>query len=175
MHIVAGAVYPLLRREEGERPGARPDTLPSAAGACLLVSSVRGDTMDKREINPTDWLLGFNINHGIEITGAQRVLYLSGQTANAADGAPMHAGDIVAQFQLAWDNLKAALAAADMGPSNIVRMNMYTTDVGAFMAAAEHLVPIFAGDGCKPVSTLLEVAALFEPELMIELEATAVA
>lgn len=45
--------------------------------------------MEKREINPTDWLLGFNINHGIEVTGAQRVLYLSGQTSNAADGAPV--------------------------------------------------------------------------------------
>ncbi|HVS64298.1 MAG TPA: RidA family protein [Thermoanaerobaculia bacterium] len=131
--------------------------------------------MEKREINPSDWLLAFNINHGIEVTGAQRVLYLSGQTSNAADGALMHAGDLVAQFRLAWENLKAALVAADMNPTNIVRLNMYTTDVPAFMAAAGELVPIFAGDGCKPVSTLLGVAALFEPEAMIELEATAVA
>lgn len=131
--------------------------------------------MQKREINPTDWLLAFNINHAIEVTGAQRVLYLSGQTSNAADGAPMHAGDLVAQFRLAWSNLKDALSAADMGPADIVRLNIYTTDVEGFMAAAGDLVPIFAGDGCKPVSTLLGVAALFEPEIMIELEATAVA
>jgi enamine deaminase RidA (YjgF/YER057c/UK114 family) len=131
--------------------------------------------MEKREINPSEWLLAFNINQGIEVTGAQRVLYLSGQTANAADGAPMHPGDLAAQFRLAWANLKDALAAADMDPTNIVRLNMYTTDVDGFMAAAGDLVPIFAGDGCKPVSTLLGVTALFEPELMIELEATAVA
>ena len=131
--------------------------------------------MDKREINPSEWLLAFNINQGIEITGAQRVLFLSGQTANAADGAPMHEGDIVAQFQMAWDNLKAVLSEAGMDPTNIVRMNMYTTDVEVFMGAAAELVPIFAGDGCKPVSTLLGVDALFEPELMVELEATAVA
>jgi enamine deaminase RidA (YjgF/YER057c/UK114 family) len=43
------------------------------------------------------------------------------------------------------------------------------------MASAQDLVPIFAGDGCRPVGTLLGVAALFEPEIMIELEATAVA
>ena len=130
--------------------------------------------MEKRDINPTEWLQAFNINHGIEVTGTQRVLFLSGQTANAADGAPMHPGDLVAQFKLAWANLKDALTAADMDPTNIVRMNMYTTDVEGFMAAAEQLVPVFAGDGCKPVSTLLGVAALFEPDLMIELEATAV-
>lgn len=131
--------------------------------------------LEKRDINPTDWLMAFNINQGIEVTGAERVLYLSGQTANDAEGAPLHPGDLVAQFQAAWDNLKAALAAAEMGPSNIVRMNMYTTDVEGFMAAAGDLVPIFAQDGCKPVSTLLGVAALFHPDIMIELEATAVA
>lgn len=131
--------------------------------------------MQKREINPTDWLLAFNINHGIEVTGGQRVLYLSGQTSNAADGAPLHAGDLVAQFRQAWSNLKGALAAADMTPANVVRLNFYTTDVDAFMAAAGELVPIFAEDGCKPVGTLLGVTRLFEPEIMIELEATAVA
>lgn len=131
--------------------------------------------MQKRAINVTDWLLGFNLNQAIEVTGGQRVLYLSGQTANAADGAPMHTGDLVAQFRLAWTNLKDALHAADMAPPNIVRLNMYTTDMDAFMAVAGELVEVFATDGCKPVCTLLGVARLFEPELMIELEATAVA
>ena len=131
--------------------------------------------MQRREINPTEWLQAFNLNQGIEVTGGQRVLYLSGQTSNDAEGAPMHAGDLVAQFGLAWSNLKDALAAADMDATHIVRLNMYTTDVDAFMAAAGELVPIFAGDGCKPVSTLLGVSRLFQPDLMIELEATAVA
>ena len=36
--------------------------------------------MQKREINPTEWLGAFNINHAIEVTGAQRVLYISGFT-----------------------------------------------------------------------------------------------
>jgi enamine deaminase RidA (YjgF/YER057c/UK114 family) len=131
--------------------------------------------MERREINPTDWLLAFNINQGIEVTSAQRTLYLSGQTSNGPDGAPLHPGDLVAQFRQAWSNLKDALAAAGMDASNIVRLNMYTTDVPAFMAAAHDLVPIFAGDGCRPVSTLLGVSALFEPGILIELEATAVA
>lgn len=131
--------------------------------------------MLKRDINPTGWLQGFNINHGVEVVGGQRTLYLSGQTSNGPDGAPMHAGDIVAQFRLAWANLKDALAAADMTPANIVRLNFYTTDMDAFMAAIDALVPIYADDGCKPACTLLGVTRLFEPELMIELEATAVA
>jgi enamine deaminase RidA (YjgF/YER057c/UK114 family) len=131
--------------------------------------------MQKREINPTEWLQAFSINHGIEVTGGQRVLYLSGQTSNDANGAAMHPGDLVAQTRLAWSNLKDALAATDMDPSNIVRLNIYTTDIDGFMAAAGEIVPIYAEDGCKPVCTLLGVTRLFEPELMIELEATAVA
>ena len=131
--------------------------------------------MKKRAINPTEWLLGFNINHGIEVSGAERMLFLSGQTATDAEGAPQHAGDLPAQFRLAWSNLKDALAEAGMDATNIVRLNMYTTDVPAFMAAAEELVSVMAGDGCQPVSTLLGVTALFEPEVMVELEATAVA
>ena len=131
--------------------------------------------MERREINPSDWLLAFNINHGIEVTGAERVLYLSGQTSNGPDGAPLHPGDLVAQFRTAWSNLKDALSGAEMTPTNIIRLNIYTTDVPGFMAQAGELVPIFAGDGCKPVCTLLGVASLFEPEIMVELEATAAA
>jgi enamine deaminase RidA (YjgF/YER057c/UK114 family) len=131
--------------------------------------------MNSRRINPTDWLLGFNINQGIEVTDAKRTLYLSGQTSNGPDGAPLHKGSLIDQFRLAWDNLKQTLSEADMTPENIVRLNFYTTDVPAFMAAADEIVSIYADDGCQPVSTLLGVTALFEPELMIELEATAVA
>ncbi len=131
--------------------------------------------MERRSINPTSWLGAFNIEHGIEVTGAQRTLFLSGQTSNGADGEPLHPGDFSAQFKLAWSNLKDALAEAGMTPADVVRLNIYTTDVDAFMGAAGELVPVLAGDGCKPVSTLLGVTRLFEPTIMVELEATAVA
>jgi enamine deaminase RidA (YjgF/YER057c/UK114 family) len=131
--------------------------------------------MQARPINPQTWLDAFNINQAIEITGGQRVLYVSGQTSNDTSGAPMHPGDLVAQFKLAWKNLVEVLAAANMEPKNIVRLNFYTTDVDAFMAKAGEMVPVFAQAGCKPVSTLLGVARLFEPSIMIEIEATAVA
>jgi len=131
--------------------------------------------MQVRPINAQTWLGSFNVNQAIEVTSGQRVLYVSGQTSNDANGAPMHPGDLAAQFKLAWQNLVEVLAAADMKPANIVRLNFYTTDVDGFMAKAGELVPIFASAGCKPVSTLLGVTRLFEPSIMIEIEATAVA
>jgi enamine deaminase RidA (YjgF/YER057c/UK114 family) len=96
------------------------------------------------------------------VTGGQRVLYVCGQTSNDTSGAPMHPGDLVAQFQLARKNLIEVLAAANMEPTNIVRLNFYTTDVEAFMAKAGEMVPVFAQAGCKPVSTLLGVARLLK-------------
>jgi enamine deaminase RidA (YjgF/YER057c/UK114 family) len=131
--------------------------------------------MQVRPINAQTWLGAFNINQAIEVTAGQRVLYVSGQTSNDANGAPMHPGDLAAQFKLAWKNLVEVLAAADMKPGNIMRLNFYTTDVEGFMAKANQLVPIIAEAGCKPVSTLLGVTRLFEPSIMIEIEATAVA
>ena len=50
----------------------------------------------------------------------------------------MHPGDIVAQFRLAWANLKDALTEAGMTPADVVRLNMYTTDVDGFMAKGSH-------------------------------------
>lgn len=115
------------------------------------------------------------MNHAIEVKGGERTLYLSGQTASAPDASALHPGDLVAQFQTAWDNLKAALTEADMDPAHIVRMNIYTTDVAQFMEKAVDIIPIFAADGVEPVCTLLGISALYDPDLMVEIEATAVA
>lgn len=130
--------------------------------------------MKKTNFNPTAWLQGFGLNHAIEVSGSTRTLYLSGQTASGPDGAPLHPGDIVAQYKSAWQCVKDALAAADMTPANLVRMNFYTTDVDAFMAAAEEIMPIHVEEGAEIVATLLGVSRLYDPATMIELEATAV-
>lgn len=131
--------------------------------------------MEKRSINPSPWLLEFGINHGVEVAGGQRVLYLSGQTSTASDGTPMHEGDLVAQFKFAWENLVEALKEAGMSPSHVVRLNLYTTDVDGLMGNGEELFGLITNSGCQPTATLLGVARLYHPAIMVELEATAVA
>lgn len=131
--------------------------------------------MERRAFNPTPWLTHFHLNHAVEVRDVKRSLYLSGQASSAADGAPLHAGDLVAQFGEAWKQLKDALSTADMAPSNIVRLNIYTVDVDRFMAESEGLVAHFKRDGCSPCCTLAGVTRLYHPEILIELEATACA
>lgn len=96
--------------------------------------------MEKRTHNPTPWLQGFGLNHAVEVSGGERTLYLSGQTSSAPDGSPLHPGDMVAQYKQAWRCVLDALAAAGMDASNLVRLNFYTTDVPAFMEAAEQIM-----------------------------------
>jgi enamine deaminase RidA (YjgF/YER057c/UK114 family) len=131
--------------------------------------------MDRKTHNPTQWLQHFGLNHAVEVSGASRTLYLSGQTASDADGAPMHPGDMVAQYKAAWNCLADALAAAGMDAGNLVRLNFYVTDVPAFMEVADQIMPIHGAAGAQIASTLLGVQALYHPDIMIEIEATAVA
>lgn len=130
--------------------------------------------MDIKTHNPTEWLTHFGLNHAIEVKGGERTLYLSGQTSSDAEGEPLHAGDLVAQFTYAWGELLKALASADMTPANLVRLNIYTLDVPAFMEAAEQIVPIYAQSGAQLCATLLGVKELYHPDILIEIEGTAV-
>lgn len=133
--------------------------------------------METRSVNPWTWQDEFGFSQAVEASGAQRVLLCAGQTSVDADGAPLHPGDMAAQTGQALDNLEAVLTQAGMGLGNVVRLNFYTTDVDAFFASGGEVIGarVGAAGGPLPAGTLLGVTRLAFPELMIELEATAVA
>jgi enamine deaminase RidA (YjgF/YER057c/UK114 family) len=131
--------------------------------------------VERTAVNPWTWSLNFGFNQGEIVEGATRVLFCAGQTSVDGDGTPQHPGDMAAQIGLAADNLEAVLKGAGMGLSNVVRLNFYTTDVDAFLANAAALGERTGAAGVAPPGTLLGVARLAFPELMIEMEATAVA
>ena len=131
--------------------------------------------MDRTAINPWTWSVNFGFNQGELVEGASKVLFCSGQTSVDADGAPQHPGDMAAQIALALDNLEAVLGEAGMTLANVVRLNFYTTDVDEYLANAGVLGARTGAAGVAPAGTLLGVARLAFPELMIEMEATAIA
>jgi enamine deaminase RidA (YjgF/YER057c/UK114 family) len=130
--------------------------------------------MERRVINPWTWQDNFGFVQAVETRGAQRILFCAGQTSNDADGKVMHAGDMRAQITLALDNLETVLKASGFELSDVVRLNMYTTDVDQLLANYDALVSRCAAAGMRQSSTLLGVTRLAFPEFMIELEATAV-
>jgi enamine deaminase RidA (YjgF/YER057c/UK114 family) len=131
--------------------------------------------MERREINPWPWSVEMGFQQAVEVTGTQRTLYCSGQTSVDESGKPLHPGDMAAQVATALDNLEAVLAGAGMALSDVVRLNLYTTDVDAFMGGMESVGARLGAAGVRNASTLLGVERLAYPELMVELEATAVA
>ena len=80
-----------------------------------------------------------------------------------------------AQVGKALDNLEAVLRQAGLALADVARLNYYTTDVDAFLGAGDVWAARLAAAGCRPASTLLGVARLAFPELLVEIEATAVA
>jgi enamine deaminase RidA (YjgF/YER057c/UK114 family) len=131
--------------------------------------------VQRTAVNPWQWSTAFGFNQGEVVQDGQRVLFCAGQTSVDGDGNPMFAGDMAAQISLAADNLEAVLRGAGMSLANVVRLNFYTTDVDAYLANAGALGERTAAAGVAPPGTLLGVARLAFPELMVELEATAVA
>jgi 2-iminobutanoate/2-iminopropanoate deaminase len=78
-----------------------------------------------------------------------------------------------AQLECALDNLEVVLEAAGAMMHDVVRLDYYTTDVGALFGAWDVVATRLARSECRPASTLLGVQALAFPELLVEIEATA--
>jgi enamine deaminase RidA (YjgF/YER057c/UK114 family) len=130
--------------------------------------------MQRDVVNPWTWQDQLGFAQANRLSGGEQMLVCAGQTSVDADGAPVHAGDMGAQVGKALDNLETVLGEAGFTLADVVRLNYYTTDVDAFIQAGEVYAARLGAAGCRPASTLLGVARLAFPDLMVELEATAV-
>jgi enamine deaminase RidA (YjgF/YER057c/UK114 family) len=130
--------------------------------------------MERREINPWTWQDAFGFVQAVEVTGQGKILFCSGQTSNDAEGKLLYADDMRGQINSALDNLETVLRESGYRLEDIVRLNMYTTDVDLFLANYDALVSRLAAAGCRQSATLVGVTRLAFPEWMVELEATAI-
>jgi enamine deaminase RidA (YjgF/YER057c/UK114 family) len=131
--------------------------------------------MERTAVNPVTWSAGMGFNQGEIVSGSTRTLYCSGQTAMSGEGEPQHDGDMAAQLALSLDNLKAILGEADMSLANLVKLNVYTTDVDLLFQHYGVLASQLGAAQAAPTTTMLGVTRLAIPGQMIELEGTAVA
>ncbi|MEE1939551.1 RidA family protein [Streptomyces sp. TRM 70361] len=131
--------------------------------------------MERTAVNPVTWSVERGLNQGEVVSGHTRSLYISGQTAMSEDGRPRHDGDMAAQLALSTDNLEAVLGKAGMSLANLVRLNVYTTDVDLLLRHYGALAARLGAAGVAPTSTLLGVTRLAIPGQLVEFEGTAVA
>jgi enamine deaminase RidA (YjgF/YER057c/UK114 family) len=127
--------------------------------------------MERTAVNPWAWSVKLGFDQAQLVEGHRRQLVCSGQDAVDVDGNPQHPGDMAAQLGLALDNLEAVLAGAGMTVANVVRLTTYTTDVDALLEYFGALTERFGSE--RFATTLLGVARLAAPDLLVVLEATA--
>ena len=132
--------------------------------------------MEQHNVNPWTWQDEYGFSQAVEVTGAERVLYCAGQTSTGEDGRTLHGDDMRAQTVQALDNLETVLHDAGMSLANVVRINYYVTDMDRYFSEGAAAVGERLGAaGVQPAGTLLGISRLGFPDLLIEIEATAVA
>lgn len=144
------------------------------AASLLLGACSATPQLQRTPVNPWPWGEAIGMHQAEIVSGERRTLYLSGQTALDADGKVVPGLDLRAQFEAAFANLDTVLKAAGMTRANVVRTVIYTTDIQAATQHWDVYMQHFGAVGSKPPASLIGVAELAFPGLLIEIEATAV-
>lgn len=116
--------------------------------------------------------------HQVSVATGSRFVFVAGQVAVDAQGAPVGAGDLAAQAEQCYRNVATALAGAGAGFDDVARLTVYAVDwtpdkmpqfmTGVMRAAAA------LGITALPPASLIGVSMLASPEFLLEIEATAV-
>lgn len=114
----------------------------------------------------------------VGVATGSRTVYLSGQVARTAEGEPVGQGDLAAQVEQAFVNVTTALQGVGGSFDDVAKLTVYVVDwtpdkMEALLAGAGRAVERLGIDPVKP-TTLIGVAALGEPDLLVEIEAIAV-
>jgi len=105
------------------------------------------------------------------IQGDGRIIHLKGQVALDRDGKVVGAGDMRAQTRQVLENIRAVLAALGGRMEDVLSLTHYVTDIDAFAGVGDIRREFFRAP--YPVTTTVQVAALYDPRLVLEITAIA--
>jgi enamine deaminase RidA (YjgF/YER057c/UK114 family) len=108
---------------------------------------------------------------------ANRIIFISGQTALDRDGNLVGKNDFSAQAMQVFRNLAVALKERGCDASNVVKMTVFLTDMDNLASYREARNHFFGSvtPPAAPAVTLIEVSKLYGPDFLIEIEAIAAA
>lgn len=131
--------------------------------------------METKAINPWTWQDAFHFAQAVDARGMARVVFCAGQTSVDPGGRALHRGNMARQLEQAFDNLATVLTHSGLTMANVVRLNYYVTDMEAFAEARGVVEARLGSLAVKPSGVLLGVTRLAQADLLVEIEATAVA
>ena len=111
------------------------------------------------------------ISHYTDAVRFGDLLFVSGIAPFDSTGEVVGEGDVVAQTRQVLQNLLDALRTVGADMSDVLKVTVFLTDINDRQA----INPVrqeFFGDA-RPASTLIEVSALADPEMLVEIEAVA--
>ena len=124
-----------------------------------------------RFLNPASMPQSFGYTQMVEVTGS-KMLYISGQIAINPTGQVVGVGDLHAQAQQVFENLKAGLAAAGATFEHVVKLQLFLLDITQIQIVRD-VRDRYVNTQSPPASTAVEVRRLFRDELLIEIDAIA--
>ena len=127
---------------------------------------------ERRFLSPDTLPRPFGYSHVVDAP-AGRIVYVSGPVPLDAAGELVGAGDFAQQARQVFQNLNAALEAAGVGWDQVVKLNFFVTGLSE-IAALREIRDEYVNTEQPPASTLVQVAALFRPDVMFEADAVAV-
>jgi 2-iminobutanoate/2-iminopropanoate deaminase len=101
-----------------------------------------------------------------------RTIYVSGQVSFDAEGNVVGEGDVKLQTETVLEHVKTVVEEAGGGMEDIVKVTVFITDMGLYDEIHEVRRRYF--EEPFPASSMVEVSALIDPRLLIEIEAVAV-
>jgi enamine deaminase RidA (YjgF/YER057c/UK114 family) len=147
---VAGAMAPALAQPT-ERRAAMPDNV--------------------RFSNPETMQKPPGYSHVVELTGPGRTVYFAGQLG--IDKSGRMGANAREQTEMAFENVKAALASVGATFANVVKLNIYIVDIATNIVHYREVRGQYVNTAAPPASTAIGVPQLARPGALIEVEAIA--
>lgn len=143
-------------------------------GVFVLLFSFSAAAQLKQHLNPDGVNKPKTYSQVVKVNNGT-MIFTSGIVADDASGNIIGKGDLKAQVQQAFDNLKIVLAAAGADFKDVVKMTYYVVDYKPEQIPMIREVRArYLPTENPPASTLVGVAALFNPDVLIEIEAIAI-
>ena len=126
-----------------------------------------------RFLNPETMPRPYGYSQIVEITGG-RAVYISGQVPLDLNNQVVGIGDFAAQTRQAFENVRHGLEAVSLTFAHVVKLQMFLTDIKN-LPAIRDIRDEFVNTSNPPASTTMQVAALFHPDVLFEVDAIAYA